>query len=248
MIIGIIAVAFMSEYFDASLGMGYGTTLTPILLLFGFKPLQIVPAVILSQFVSGIIAASLHHRLGNVDFSRDEKYIKIAFIIAAGGIVAAVMSVLVAVSLPQIILEIYIGSLVLIIGVVILLTLENHYRFSWSKIFGLGVVAGINKGISGGGYGPIVTGGQILCGMDEKNAVSITALSESLVCIVATIGYIFIASETSWVLTPYLLIGSVLAAPLSVLTVKKIKTKRLKTLIGVVTITLGLATLIRVLL
>jgi len=29
--------------------MGYGTTLTPLLLILGFEPLQIVPAVLLSD-------------------------------------------------------------------------------------------------------------------------------------------------------------------------------------------------------
>ena len=31
----IVFMAFVAEYFDSSLGMGYGTSLTPILLLLG---------------------------------------------------------------------------------------------------------------------------------------------------------------------------------------------------------------------
>ena len=43
--ISIFLAAFIAEYFDSSLGMGYGTTLTPVLLFMGYTPMQIVPAV-----------------------------------------------------------------------------------------------------------------------------------------------------------------------------------------------------------
>ena len=49
----IILLAFVCELVDSSLGMGYGTTLTPILLLFGYDPIVIVPAVLFSEFLPG---------------------------------------------------------------------------------------------------------------------------------------------------------------------------------------------------
>ncbi len=64
----IIVLAFVCEYIDSSLGMGYGTTLTPILLIMGYSPLQIVPAVLLSELVTGISAAFFHHRFKNANF------------------------------------------------------------------------------------------------------------------------------------------------------------------------------------
>lgn len=74
-----IFVFFISlcvEYMDATIGMGYGTTLTPLLLLIGFSPLQIVPAILLSQFMSGIFAATLHQGAGNVSFDFKNDSIK----------------------------------------------------------------------------------------------------------------------------------------------------------------------------
>ena len=38
--------AFGCEFIDSSLGMGYGTILTPSLLILGFDPLLVVPAVL----------------------------------------------------------------------------------------------------------------------------------------------------------------------------------------------------------
>src|SRR6056297_350792 len=51
----IILIAFAAEYTDSTLGMGYGTSLTPILLLLGFSPLEVVPAVLLSELVTGLL-------------------------------------------------------------------------------------------------------------------------------------------------------------------------------------------------
>ncbi len=41
--------------------------LTPMFLLMGFSPMQIVPAILLSELVSGLLAGFFHHREGNVD-------------------------------------------------------------------------------------------------------------------------------------------------------------------------------------
>ena len=60
-------LAFAAEYIDSSLGMGYGTTLTPILLLLGVEPLQVVPAILLSQLIAGLAASVIHHAVGNVN-------------------------------------------------------------------------------------------------------------------------------------------------------------------------------------
>jgi uncharacterized membrane protein YfcA len=59
--------ALLCEDIDASIGMGYGTTLTPLLLIIGFLPLQVVPAVLLGQLAGGLIGGFFHHKLGNIN-------------------------------------------------------------------------------------------------------------------------------------------------------------------------------------
>ena len=73
-------LAFCCEFVDSSLGMGYGTTLTPILLLMGYELKMIVPVVLLSEFLTGMTAGGFHHILGNADFrlrSRDSKIVAV---------------------------------------------------------------------------------------------------------------------------------------------------------------------------
>lgn len=259
----IVLLAFVGEYIDSTLGMGYGTTLTPVLLIMGYEPLQIVPAVLLSELFTGLLAGFTHHAMGNVTLlprtmslatimrrwreggmfegirANMPPHLKVTLIIAGCSIIGTVASVMLALNLPQFYLKMYIGVLITVIGVVILATLNRTYGFSWGRIVFLGVLASFNKGISGGGYGPVVTGGQLLAGVDGKNAIGITSLAEGLTCIVGVSVYMLSPQKIDWSLAPWLCFGAILSVPLSAWTVKVIKTDKLRVLIGVVTLILG---------
>jgi uncharacterized protein len=66
-VINMIFLAFVCEYMDSTLGMGYGTTLTPILLIMGYKTLQVVPVILISELLSGGLAVYCHHHEGNIN-------------------------------------------------------------------------------------------------------------------------------------------------------------------------------------
>ena len=241
----LVPLAFFCEFIDSSLGMGYGTSLTPILLLMGFEPLQIVPAVLFSEFVSGITAASFHHSIGNVSFKPESKATRIALAIALFSIVGTVIAVLVAIKLPPRLLKIWIGAIVLFMGVFILGTYKITPSFSWRKITILSAIASFNKGLSGGGYGPLVMGGQLLSGVGVKNAVAITSLAEGLTCLVGVLLYFFISPDVDWSLTPWLMSGAVLSVPFAARVLKMLPEKKAKVLVAIAVTILGLITLIK---
>lgn len=244
----IVILAFVCEFVDSTLGMGYGTALTPVLLLVGFGPLAIVPCVLLSELITGITAGLVHHKVGNVNFKRDSIHLKIALVLAACSIIGATIAVIIAINIPKLWLNTYIGLMVLGMGIIILLTLNKNFRFSWKKIIGLGSIAAFNKGMSGGGYGPVVTGGQILSGVQGNNAIGITSLAEGLTCIVGVIIFIASPETINWGLAPSLIIGALLSVPFSAFIVKKMPTTILKIAIGLITLILGLITIIKLLL
>jgi len=243
----LMPLAFVCEFIDSSLGMGYGTSLTPILLLMGFHPLQVVPAVLLSEFVTGMTAAFFHHSVRNVDFNRKSKDTRVAAVLSAFAIVGTVASVLIAVKLPPNILKIWIGAIVIAMGIAILASHNRSPRFSWARIVGLGTLASFNKGMSGGGYGPLVMGGQLLSGIGVKNAVGITSLSESVTCLVGIIMYLAVKSSVDWVLAPWLMAGAVLSVPFAAHTLKRIPEKKAKVVIAIIILLLGGLTLAKVL-
>ena len=242
----VILLAFICEFIDSTLGMGYGTALTPVLMLFGFEALAIVPCILLSELITGITAGLAHHKVGNVNFKRGSIHLKIAIMLAACSIIGATIAVFIAISIPKLWLDIYIGLMVLGMGVIIVLTINKEFKFSWKKIIGLGSIAAFNKGMSGGGYGPVVTGGQILSGVQGNNAIGITSLAEGLTCIVGVIVFIVSPEIVNWELAPSLIIGALMSVPFSAFIVKKLPTKSLKISIGIITLILGVVTLIKI--
>jgi len=269
-IISLIVCAFLCEYLDSTLGMGYGTTLTPVFLLMGFSPMQIVPAILLSELITGLLAGIFHHREGNVDLKPKSAdifkitkmlsplgyiesfrktvplHLKVALLLAVCSILGTVAAVFVAVNIPKFWLKLYIGFLVLSMGIVILVCFNRNFKFSWKKISLLGLIASFNKGMSGGGYGPVVTGGQVLSGIEGKSAVGITSLAEGLTCLVGVIAYVLISKNPiDWKLAPFIITGAVLSVPLSAKSVKLIGEKKLKLAIALLTIALGILTIVK---
>lgn len=238
-------LAFAAEYVDSSLGMGYGTTLTPLLLLLGFTPLQIVPVVLLSEFVTGLVAAAFHHTYKNVSFRKDSADSKVAGVLALIGVVGVILAVSIVVRLPELVIKVYIGFLVLALGVFVLVTPGGSQRFSWGRLIGIGLLSSFNKGLSGGGYGPIITAGQILSGLSPKAAVGITSLSEGVVSLVGVLMYWLTVSKTDWHLAVPILLGALISTPLAAYTVQKLPLRSLKLLIALLAIMLGIVTLVR---
>lgn len=258
--------AFIMEIIDAGLGMGYGTVLSPLLIAFGYHPLVVVPSLLFSQAIGGFTASMFHHKFRNADFkpkSTNPKKIakslrtrgfiesfnigftkdfKIMLSITFLGVLATIFGAFVAVKIPKSYLIAYIGVLVLMIG--ILLLLGKSFIFSLKKMMCVGLLASFNKGISGGGFGPVTTGGQVVAGNEHKSSIGCTTLSEVPICITGFITYLLIKGLSSYDLLIALSIGAIIGAPLGALLTKKINTKKLKYILGAIMFLLGAYTII----
>jgi hypothetical protein len=246
-VLAIIVAAMICEYFDSALGMGYGTTLTPLLLIMGFAPLLTVPAVLLSEMVTGLLAAWGHQKAGNVSFSRGSRELRVALVLAACSVGGTVGAAFLAINLPKSVLSLAIGCLVLALGIFLLAVRQRSVAFSWPRVTALGIVAAFNKGLSGGGYGPLVTGGQLLAGVKEKRAVAITSLAEGLTCAVGVTVYTLNQGLPDFRLAVPLIIGAVISVPLAAVTVRRMPATMLRGSIGYVTAFLGLLAVAKVL-
>jgi len=243
----LMPLAFVCEFIDSTLGMGYGTSLAPLLLLMGFEPLQVVPAILFSEFLSGITAASFHHSVQNVDFKPRSTDMHVALVLSVFSVMGTILAVFLAIKLPAQMVKIWIGGIVVFMGIFILATFKRKPRFTWRKITILGTIASFNKGISGGGYGPLVMGGQVLSGIGVKNAVAITSLAEGITCLAGVILYFFLSSSVDWTLAPWLMAGAILSVPLAAHTLKRVPEKGMKIAVAAVMILLGLLTLAKAL-
>jgi uncharacterized membrane protein YfcA len=241
-VLAIFLAALLCEYIDSSLGMGYGTTLTPLLLLAGFEPLQIVPAVLMSEFITGISAGLLHHRDGNVDLLRDKKVQKTTILLSVLSVVGALAAVTLALNVPKFWLKLIIATIILSVGVLILATIRRQLAYRKSHIIVLGAVAAFNKGLSGGGYGPLVTGGQVVSGMSPKHAVAITSMAEGLTCFVGLTAYVIMKGAPDWSLAIPLTVGAIFSVPMATLTVRRLPEVFIRASVGFVTCLLAVLT------
>lgn len=262
-LLAVVAIAaFCCAYVSIALGVGYGTILTPLLLLMGFLPLQIIPAVLLSQLVSGFTGGIAHHRLGNInlDFKRDKNikkrlrglgYLpsssdaKVIFVLAICGTIGVLIGVVTAVNIPTVALEVYIGIMVLLIGLVVLIKKSKGAVFSWKTLAAVGVVSSFNKGMTGGGYVPLITGGQIVSGREVKSAIGSTTLAVAFTCAVGFLCYALVEGDIYWILAGVTCGGAIIAAPFAAITAKKLSTDKLKVIIGISTCILGALTLVK---
>lgn len=261
-IILIISGAFVCELIDSSLGMLYGTILSPVLIIAGFDPLVVVPSILFSQAVGGTVASIMHHRLKNADFSVKKdvlknlsaqgyiesfkksttRDLKIVVVVTSLGIIATIIAAFTAVNIPKVVLKTYIGLLVLAMGIILLM--RSRFNFSWKKIYGIGILSSFNKGISGGGFGPVVTSGQLIAGRKTKESIGATTLSEAPICITGFLTYLLTNGLASWGLAFLLTIGAIIGAIIGPYITAKVRSEeKPKLVLGALVALLGIWTL-----
>jgi len=76
----------------------------------------------------------------------------------------------------------------------------------------------------------------------KKKRICITSFAEGLTCLVGLIMYLSLNKAIDWTLAPFLVFGGILSVPLAGITVK-MNTDKLRLIIAIVTIGLGLLTL-----
>ena len=231
-------MAFIMEYIDSSLGMGYGTVLSPIFIIMGFSPLLVVPSILISQAAGGFTASLFHHKFRNVEFKLRSNDSKIVYIITLSGMLATVAATFIAIQIPKVYLNAYIGLLVAVMGVILVWNVT--FRFTWKKMIGLGMISAFNKGMSGGGFGPVVTGGQIIAGQNHKNAIGCTTMAEAPICITAFIVFLLASGIANWWLPLALIIGAAAAAPMGAFTTSRLNSPMFRVFMGALIAFLGL--------
>lgn len=244
----VVLLSFACEYVDSSIGMGYGTTLTPMLLLLGLAPSAVVPAVLVQELLSGSVNVISHHMLGNVDLRPSGRALRLGAMLGLCGLFGGALAARVAVDLPAETMKLITGIIVAAMGVAVIGAGHLRLRFSWARAAVLGLVAAGNKGFMGGGYGPIVSSGQIVTGIAAKEAIAITSFAEAATCVGALIGYVASATAIPWVLAGSLVSGGIVASIMGAATVRVIPEHGLRWAIAGGCVLLGALTLLKVLL
>jgi uncharacterized membrane protein YfcA len=221
-IVAVVLLAFVFETLDSSAGMGFGTALSPLLLVLGFEPLEVVPALLACEAATGLTAGVMHNEFRNVEISFRplNKAGETLLIIAAIGALAAISAEVLtyyAFELPAIFVKSYVGVVILVMAALLVTnaTRGDSRPYRPRRLLAFGAVAGVNKGVGAGGYGPVVTLGGVLSGVFEKTSVALATLAEGVASTFGTITFLVLVAlgiSANWDLLPWLWLGAFPAA------------------------------------
>ncbi|RJS88920.1 sulfite exporter TauE/SafE family protein [Candidatus Bathyarchaeota archaeon] len=237
-IILFIIVGFIAQIIDGALGMAYGVSSTTFLLSMGIPPAMASASVHTAEiFISGISGLS-HLKLGNVD---KKLFIKLLIPGVIGGAVGAYILT----TIPAKMIKPFVAFYLLIMGIMILRKAlkKTEKKNVKTILFPLGLLGGFFDAIGGGGWGPIVTSTLVARGSNPRFAIGSVNLAEFFVSITEVATFLTTIGLVQWQIILGLVIGGVLAAPLAAYVCKRLPSKTLMIIVGILIIVLSIRTI-----
>jgi len=214
-LISLLLLALLLEMIDNGLGGGFGTILSPLLVILGYQPKVIVPAILVSETISGIWGGSWHIKFKNVNW-------KAVGSTLCGSLVAmGLATYIMAEYLSPALLKYIISIFAVIMGIFVVVRsylvkklehMQNRHHPLWFTA--LGFVIGFQKGTSGGNYGPFSVTGYMVLGLPAATAIGSTTIAEGIACAMGVAMYSQITGIVLAIAAP-LAIGSFIADPIS---------------------------------
>lgn len=234
-----ILVGFVAQMIDGALGMAYGVSSNTFLLSVGIPPAAASASVHMAEvFTTGVSGLS-HWRLGNLDKALIKRLL-------IPGVIGGVLGAYILSSIPGDVIKPFISAYLMIMGIVIIakaLRKNSEINHVTSHIVPLGLVGGFFDAIGGGGWGPIVTTTLVARGNHPRFTIGSVNFAEFFVTLAESVTFILTIGLEFWKIIVGLLIGGVIAAPLAAMVVKKLPTRLLMALVGVLIILLSLRTI-----
>ncbi len=240
---------FLAGYIDGAIGMGFGVTSSSLILTMGIVPAVVSASVHTAKVFTALFAGISHWRFGNI--RRD-----IALPLIAPGIIGGIVGVVLISYVPSQTAKPIIALFLFLVGLIIFLrylirknVLIVEKPISKSSLTTLGFIAAFCDSTAGGGWGPIATPSLIMTNKSEpRKVVGSVNTSEFFIALAQTITFLItlgpLAFHWTWVLA--LLIGGAVAAPLAAYTCKKVPSRWLGLLIGLILMVSNSLTLLHV--
>jgi uncharacterized membrane protein YfcA len=239
-----IAIGFVAQMIDGSLGMAYGVSANSFLMAIGLSPAISSASVHTSEIFTTLVSGLSHLKFGNVD-----KRMVLKLLIP--GVIGGGLGAYVLTTFDGNVIKPYISIYLLIMGVRILYkafkpTVEHGREPKTSLLVALGLLGGTCDAIGGGGWGPVVTSTLISTGHSPRKTIGSVNFSEFFVTVTESIVFILTLGLTHWKIILGLLIGGVVAAPLAAYLTKKLPTKAIMICVGLLIIGLQIRTLYQI--
>lgn len=224
-----VAVGFVAQLIDSSLGGGFGVISSSVLIATGVPPASASAGIHAVKVVTAPISGFSHALAGNVDW-------RLFWRLALPGVIGAVAGAYLLTGLPVETAKFLIQAYLLLLGVALLLRrpLGHPHHGKPRVVAPLGLTAGFLDSAGGGGWGPITTPNLIIQGVYPRRAVGTVNMAEFLVALASSVTFLLaLGWETLGRAVLGLLAGAVVAAPLGALLARRLSPGVLVRLVGV---------------
>ncbi len=229
-----LAVGFMAQLADGLLGMGYGVV-TQIFLMGAGVPLAAVSSSIHTAevFTAGASGYS-HYRFGNVNRRLFRALLVPGIIGAIAG--AALLSYLGEEYAGYIKPLLAVYTLLLGIRILSRAFVKKTKKRKARRLGWLAGAGGFLDSFGGGGWGPLVTSTLIAKGKTPQYVIGTVSLTEFFVTFASAVTFFSLIGLSHWLVIAGLIVGGVLAAPLSARLAGKLPVRLMFVLVGVTVI------------
>lgn len=230
---------------DSTLGMGFGVSITSVLVTFGFNPALASASIHTAEGFVDTASAISHYKFGNI---RKELF----WWLTIPGIFGAVCGALLLSWLVISMMRTYVSGVLFIMGLLILLrfifikTVSDHPSIPKRLIPLLGFGASFIDVSGGGGWGPLCVPIFVLGGYEPREAVGTVEATEPIISFTAVIvfGLVLGFESFSWWLIIPLILGGFILTPIGAYLSRHIPKRLLGVLIGLVLVVLNLRTIL----
>lgn len=233
-------IGIFAQLVDGTLGMGYGATSTSFLLCFGVNPATSSMAVHVAEMFTTGASAIAHYKFKNINE-------KLVLKLLVPGVLGAITGAyLLSNIIDGKIIKPYIAGYMMILAMVIIVKgfRKNRVKKETKSIGLLAIFGGFMDSIGGGGWGPIVTSTLMGRGGDPRYTIGSVNTAEFAISFASGITFILFDGISGWRVIAGLIIGGVIAAPISAYFVNKIPRKPITILVGLLLILLSMKTLV----
>lgn len=242
-IIVYIIVGFIAQIIDGALGMAYGVTSTTFLLSMGIPPVAASASVHSAEVFTSGVSGLAHLRFGNVDKKLFKKLL-------IPGIIGGILGAYILTVVPGKTIKPFVAFYLFIMGLIILRKAfkKIEQKKVKTKLIPLGVSGGFFDAIGGGGWGPIVTSTLVARGHNPRFSIGSVNLAEFFVTVAEVATFLTIIGLVHWQIIVGLIIGGVMAAPLAAYVCKRLPSRALMIIVGLLIVALSIRTICSVLL
>lgn len=237
-----VAIGFVAQLIDGSIGMAYGLISTTSLIAAGVAPAHATAAVHLSEVFTTGVSGFAHWRLGNVD---RELLRRLAIPGIAGGMIGATTVGLVPTDIIKPIINVYLAVMGL---VVIARAFDLRPRPADQRHVGRLGFFGALIDAFGGGWGPVVASTLIAKGHEPRQTIGSVNLTEFFVTTAQSAMFFAVLGAVHIEIVVALVIGGAVAAPIGAHLTRRVPARFLIGVVGLMIVGLSAYGLYRALL